>query len=226
MTNLQEVKTLTVKGIFEKPGLRWTLAEREEVKNWLYESRQLKYLVGFAKWNLSKGATAEDAEDAWQEFVLRRLDNVISLYDPTRQESSTFWKFLLFCFARYCWSEARSLRKRELVEQSFDADEDSGSGRVLDEVSQKEALNFQMGSPTSSSPFKNLYKNEIVDEILIELSKLAPIYQQVFFMRDIEGLSYEEIAVALDAPIGTVKGRLNRARQNLKLHLTRKGIRP
>ena len=43
----------------------------------------------------------------------------------------------------------------------------------------------------------------------------------VVVLRDLEGLSYEEIAAALDLPTGTVRSRLHRARLDLKDKLER-----
>ncbi|HWB54504.1 MAG TPA: sigma-70 family RNA polymerase sigma factor, partial [Tepidisphaeraceae bacterium] len=48
------------------------------------------------------------------------------------------------------------------------------------------------------------------------LSVLSDEHRQVMVLREIEGLSYEEIADVLDVPRGTVESRLHRARQNLK----------
>ena len=47
------------------------------------------------------------------------------------------------------------------------------------------------------------------------LAELAPEFREVIVMRDIEGLSYKEIASAADVPIGTVMSRLARARGKL-----------
>jgi RNA polymerase sigma-70 factor (ECF subfamily) len=51
------------------------------------------------------------------------------------------------------------------------------------------------------------------------LKSLARPYREVIVLRDIEGLSYEEVALALDLNVGTVKSRLNRGRAELRRRL-------
>ncbi len=48
------------------------------------------------------------------------------------------------------------------------------------------------------------------------ISKLPPLYREVLVLREIEDLSYREIAEILTLPIGTVMSRLARARQRLQ----------
>jgi RNA polymerase sigma-70 factor (ECF subfamily) len=56
-------------------------------------------------------------------------------------------------------------------------------------------------------------KGEIVQQALL---KVKPVYREVVILRDIEGLSYEEIAEITDLSIGTVKSRINRGRTQLQ----------
>ena len=44
------------------------------------------------------------------------------------------------------------------------------------------------------------------------LATLPPYHQEVIVLREVDGLSYEEIAEAMDCPIGTVRSRIFRAR--------------
>lgn len=76
--------------------------------------------------------------------------------------------------------------------------------------------------PMDSSPDSN--KN-FADKELLEkaLARLDPVLRSAFMLREIEGLSYCEIAEALQIPEGTVGSRLNRARQELKQHLIELG---
>jgi RNA polymerase sigma-70 factor (ECF subfamily) len=48
------------------------------------------------------------------------------------------------------------------------------------------------------------------------ITKLPEVYRETLILRDIEGLTYEEIAEILDIPGGTVRSRINRARLMLK----------
>lgn len=66
------------------------------------------------------------------------------------------------------------------------------------------------------------------DKELLEqaLGRLEPDLRSAFLLREVEGLSYSEIAEALEIPEGTVGSRLNRARRELKQHLIELGWEP
>jgi RNA polymerase sigma-70 factor (ECF subfamily) len=48
------------------------------------------------------------------------------------------------------------------------------------------------------------------------LAQLTPEHRQVIILRELQGMSYEEMAQALDVPRGTVESRLHRARDELR----------
>lgn len=62
-------------------------------------------------------------------------------------------------------------------------------------------------------------KNKMIQDALL---KVKPVYREVVILRDIQGLSYEEIAEITELSIGTVKSRINRGRTQLQKML--KGI--
>ncbi len=59
----------------------------------------------------------------------------------------------------------------------------------------------------------NSIKGEIIQKALL---KVKPIYREVVILRDIEGMSYDEISDMTDLSIGTVKSRINRGRAHLQ----------
>lgn len=67
--------------------------------------------------------------------------------------------------------------------------------------------------------------DNVDDKELLEqaLRQLDPDLRSAFLLREVEGLSYSEIASALEIPAGTVGSRLNRARRDLKQHLIQLG---
>lgn len=58
------------------------------------------------------------------------------------------------------------------------------------------------------------------------LARIDPQLRSMFLLRESEGLSYRDIALALEIPEGTVGSRLNRARRELQEHLTALGWTP
>lgn len=64
-------------------------------------------------------------------------------------------------------------------------------------------------------PEANIIKKQKIESLRIVVEKLKPKYRQLVEMRYYDELSYEEIALRLDLPIGTVKAQLFRARDLL-----------
>jgi RNA polymerase sigma-70 factor, ECF subfamily len=59
-------------------------------------------------------------------------------------------------------------------------------------------------------------------QLLSALEELPVNYREVVVLRELEGLSYNEIAQAIDAPVGTVMSRLSRGRAELRNALARR----
>ncbi|WP_051203441.1 sigma-70 family RNA polymerase sigma factor [Hugenholtzia roseola] len=59
-------------------------------------------------------------------------------------------------------------------------------------------------------------QNLIGDEVMTALNALSVDFRTVVILCDLEGFTYEEMAVILDLPLGTVRSRLHRARTLLK----------
>lgn len=75
----------------------------------------------------------------------------------------------------------------------------------------------------SSDSQENVDDKELLEQAL---SKLDSDLRTAFLLREVEGLSYGEIAEALEIPEGTVGSRLNRARRELKQQLSELGWEP
>jgi RNA polymerase sigma-70 factor, ECF subfamily len=73
----------------------------------------------------------------------------------------------------------------------------------------------------SKSPLENLYDEELRKRVETELKALAEPYRTTVILRDIEELSYEQIADVMQTTLGTVKSRLVRGREALRKRLER-----
>lgn len=72
----------------------------------------------------------------------------------------------------------------------------------------------------ADSPFDNVAHHEVQARVEEELRKLAEPYRTTLILRDLEEMSYEEIAEVLQISLGTVKSRLTRGREALRQRLT------
>lgn len=67
--------------------------------------------------------------------------------------------------------------------------------------------------------------DDVAGEVSRALERLRPEYRMVFSMFHERGLAYEEIAEAVERPVGTVKTWLHRARGELAEYLAKRGVR-
>ena len=63
------------------------------------------------------------------------------------------------------------------------------------------------------TPERLLLNQEIIDTIKTAIEKLPEEMRTAIMLREFEGMSYEEIAEAMDCPVGTVRSRIFRARE-------------
>ncbi len=83
------------------------------------------------------------------------------------------------------------------------------------EVEAEEAEGFVEGEQLRdiNTPESLLLSNEIAETVNSTIEKLPEELRKAIQMREIEGMSYEDIAQAMDCPIGTVRSRIFRARE-------------
>lgn len=78
-----------------------------------------------------------------------------------------------------------------------------------------EELEPARGRAQTRTPVDELEDSERRDRLKQKLTLLSPPHRDVLVLRDLEGLSYGEVADMTGAPLGSVKGRLFRARREL-----------
>ena len=142
-----------------------------------------------AAFNLARWLTrdASDAEDIVQEAYLRAF----KFFNSYHGGDSRAW--VLRIVRNTCFSWLQKNRSQE-VAQEID-----------------EELTVDPGRDPEAQVIENI-ERQMLRQLLEEL---PPTFREVVVLRDIEGLSYKEIAAVTELPIGTVMSRIARARKQL-----------
>jgi len=92
---------------------------------------------------------------------------------------------------------------------------------TLQGVDTEEAENFEEGSVLRDmhTPESELMSKQIAQTVNKTLEQLPDELRTAIVLREIEGLSYDEIAAIMDCPIGTVRSRIFRAREAISEEL-------
>lgn len=80
-------------------------------------------------------------------------------------------------------------------------------------------VNAARADAERDDPLQRVHESEIGQRIRQAISELTPEHRAVILLREVEGLSYEEISRALECPKGTVMSRLHYARRQLQARL-------
>jgi RNA polymerase sigma-70 factor (ECF subfamily) len=90
-------------------------------------------------------------------------------------------------------------------------------------VDYEEVINFHEEEDSNYSSYmdmrEEMFQAMMGDEVTNAINALPVDFRVVLLLCDIEGFTYEEIAKIVDIPIGTVRSRLHRARNMLKVEL-------
>ena len=88
------------------------------------------------------------------------------------------------------------------------------------DIQEVEAIGNEPQLQGMDTPEQLILNEEIMTTLNKAIEDLPEEMQLAFKLREFEGLSYEEIALAMDCPIGTIRSRLFRAREAIDKQLT------
>ena len=145
----------------------------------------------------------EEARDLAQETFLQAFRNIANFRGDA--DLRTWLYRIAVNQARNRWRWWRRRRRDATV--SLDA---GANGH------DESPLAARLRDPHGCDPEQATLARERERVLTAALHTLARPYREVVVLRDIEGLSYEEVAAALDINVGTVKSRLSRGRTQLR----------
>jgi len=159
-----------------------------------FEAEALPHLD--AAYNLARwlAPAPGEADDIVQEAMLRAL----RAYDGRRGGDVRPW---LLAIVRNCFYDAAGRRQRDSGRQA-PGDPDVWVAAVA--------------APEADEPLAASIREQQARALDAALAALAPDFREVLVLREIEDLSYGEIAAVLGVPAGTVMSRLARARAALR----------
>jgi RNA polymerase sigma-70 factor (ECF subfamily) len=143
----------------------------------------------------------DDAAELTQETFVKVIENIGKF-----QGKSSFytWAFRIAVnlTINYC------KRSSKLGLKSLDSDEsgDQATGTLREYLSNDK-------SPDPASVAQN---RELCDLVIQSIAKLDDDHRTILVLRDIEGMSYSQIAQVLELELGTVRSRISRARGKFK----------
>jgi len=139
-----------------------------------------------------------DAADGTQEVFLKAFRGIRQF-----RQGSSLKTWLYRIAIREALNQKRWFKRHLQKNVSIDAEPEEGQAR------------FEIPD-AGGTPFERLAACEIQDAVQGALQQVPDAFRSAVILRDLEGLSYEEVAEVLECSIGTVKSRILRGRRALK----------
>ena len=169
-----------------------------------YEKLVLEYQKNVYNLALRMTGNPEDAADMAQEAFIKAYNSL-----PNFRGDSKFSVWLYRIVSNVCLDFLRSKSRKPTL--SLSMEDDDGEETQLDIADE------------SQSPERIFERAMTRDAVRRGLAALTPEYRQILILRELQGMSYEEIAAVLGLESGTVKSRIFRARKKLCAFLLRDG---
>lgn len=147
----------------------------------------------------------DDAMDVTQDAFVK-----VHRYLANFKGDSSFYTWLYRIVVNLCIDRKRKASRA--AEVDYDDGLQHGTGF---------ANGPTLASTHIDSPQKALARKELREHMAIALDKLSPSHREILMLREVEGMSYEDIAETLEIAKGTVMSRLFHARKNFQKALSR-----
>ena len=147
---------------------------------------------------LSMLGDGSDAADGTQEVFLKAFRGIRSF-----RQGSSLKTWLYRIAIREALNHKRWFKRHLQKNVSIDAEPEEGKARIEIE-------------DLGATPFEQLAAHEIKVAVQAALQEVPDVFRSAVILRDLEGLSYEEVAEVLECSVGTVKSRILRGRRALK----------
>lgn len=148
----------------------------------------------------------QDAEEVSQD-VFVRIHRALPKFRGDSQFTTWMYRIAMnLARNKYRWNKSRGSQKNLSIDAPIDGSDDPDA-KKLDVVEQRMA------------PDQEVALDEFEQRAMDELKNLPELYREALMLRNVEELSYEEIADLLGCKLGTIKSRIARAREELRKRL-------
>ena len=154
-----------------------------------YQQRVINLISRFVK-------NYADALDISQETFIKAYKAL-----PNFRGESAFYTWL-YRIAVNTAKNHLTVQSRKITKSDYD-------------VAEIEQIEGNMTLTEQTTPENLLIKDELQDIVLNTIENLPEDLKSAIMLREIEGLSYEEIATVMECPVGTVRSRIFRARETI-----------
>src|SRR5712692_6516809 len=141
-----------------------------------------------------------EVEDVTQETFIKAY-RAISGFRGESAFYTCLYRIAINTTKNYLVSQGRRLPNSDLNSDEAEANEESGNLREI------------------ATPEHSALTKEIAETVMLTMRALPEDLRTAITLREIEGLSYDEIAAVMDCPIGTVRSRIFRAREAIDKEL-------
>jgi RNA polymerase sigma-70 factor (ECF subfamily) len=150
----------------------------------------------------------EDAEEVAQDVFIR-IHRALPKFRGDAEFTTWMYRIAMnLAKNKYRWNKIRGSKVNISIDAPLEGGGDgSGEERRID-------LPDSRMTPDEKSTFRELEKS-----VRDELDNLPDIYREALVMRNVEEMSYEDIANALNCKLGTIKSRIARGREELRKRL-------